>query len=410
MTWRKLFNLAEQSQAPPPPDADYWYEPFRGGGKISVADALSIPPYSSGLRYLSETLGSLPAQLYMRDEVQGSTVARDHEAYSLLHDQPNEYQTSFEYWDGVVKDLHNHGIHVSELVTNAAKTVVEIKPLDPTRVRIVRDKELGIRLFQYTDESGRRAYFTDPDVLFIPGPYSDEWNIKSTLDVFSDTLGVSLIAREYIRGCLKRGGIGTVFAQFPTIMNPDVKKKWSDFFTANFGGARNAGKVPIMDGSELKSLNVKHNEMQLAELQQFYIAEIARILRVPNHKLQDLTRSTNNNIEHQGIEAVIDCIRPLAARIEKRVNISILGSRERQRFYFEFDLDGLLRGDSEAQAALLNAEFQNAVRTPNESRKKRNLSRINDPNADKLFVQGATIPIDMAGQQQSQPQKETVAK
>ena len=410
MNWRKLFNLADQSQVPPPPDADYWYSPYSGSGGVSINDALSIPAFSSGLRYLSETLASLPAQLYERDGEQGANVARRHPAYSVLHDRPNEYQTSFEFYDRVVKDLILYGWHLSELRTNAAETVRQIVPLEMSRCRIAKDRETEIRLFRYTKDSGETRTFVDSEVLFIPGPFSDVWTPKSTLDVFGDTLSVSLIARGYIRNYFNRGGVGPVFAHFPTILNPDVKKKWTEWFGANFTGMRNAGKIPVMDGAELKALNIKHSDMQLTELQQFYISEVARVLRVPPHKIQDLMRSTNNNIEHQGIEAVIDCIRPLATRIEKRINISVLGPVERQQFYFEFDLDGFLRGDSEAQASLLNAEFQNAVRTPNESRKKRNLPRVDDPNADKLFVQGATIPIDMAGQQQQANQEKAVAK
>ena len=40
------------------------------------------------------------------------------------------------------------------------------------------------------------------------------------------------------------------------------------------------------------------------------VADICRFFRVPPHKIQDLQRSTNNNIEHQGIEFVTMTMRP----------------------------------------------------------------------------------------------------
>ena len=54
------------------------------------------------------------------------------------------------------------------------------------------------------------------------------------------------------------------------------------------------------------------------------------MFRVPPHLISDLSRSTNNNIEHQSIEFVTHTIRPWCVRIEKALNGYLLSGSERK--------------------------------------------------------------------------------
>lgn len=68
------------------------------------------------------------------------------------------------------------------------------------------------------------------------------------------------------------------------------------------------------------------------------------MLRIPPHKLYDLSRSTNNNIEHQSIEAVTDGLQPWVERIEAWVNFDedLMAAGN----FIEFEMEGRLRGDT----------------------------------------------------------------
>src|ERR1017187_5888477 len=56
---------------------------------------------------------------------------------------------------------------------------------------------------------------------------------------------------------------------------------------------------------------------------QYQKEEIASLFRVPMHLLQSLLRSTNNNIEHQGLDYVRFCLAPRAVNFEQEVNYKI---------------------------------------------------------------------------------------
>ena len=138
--------------------------------------------------------------------------------------------------------------------------------------------------------------------------------------------------------------------------------------------------------------------MQYLELRKFQIEEIARAYRVPLHMIGELARSTNNNIEHQGLEWATNTIRPECTRIERRINMQLFGPRESAVLYAEFNLDALMRGDSAGRAAYLSAMRNIGVLNANEIRAIDNRNPYE--GGEVYMVQGAMIPVAMAGQTQ----------
>jgi HK97 family phage portal protein len=84
--------------------------------------------------------------------------------------------------------------------------------------------------------------------------------------------------------------------------------------------------------------------------------------------LANLDRSTNNNIEHQGIEFVTNTMRPWCVRWEMELNRKLLREDEKGIYYTKFNLEGLLRGDSAARAAFYNTAVTLGILTRNEVR------------------------------------------
>jgi HK97 family phage portal protein len=149
---------------------------------------------------------------------------------------------------------------------------------------------------------------------------------------------------------------------------------------------------------EIKTVPINHTDMQFIEGRKLSVEAIARGYRVPPHKIGELTRSTNNNIEHQGIEWKTDTIGPECKRIESRCNMQLLGPREGSRYFVEFNLDALMRGDSAARAAFYSSLRNIGALNANEIRQFENLNDY--PGGEVYMVQGAMIPVAMAGETQ----------
>ncbi|KKK77882.1 hypothetical protein LCGC14_2849130, partial [marine sediment metagenome] len=118
-----------------------------------------------------------------------------------------------------------------------------------------------------------------------------------------------------------------------------LNKDWNK----HFGGRANAHKTAILEGGKFHALTMPAKDAQFLETRQFQIAEIARIFNIPPHMLRDLTKSSYSNIEQQSLEFVIYTLRPWLVRWEQEVNRKLF--KQGGRFFAEFEVDGLLRGD-----------------------------------------------------------------
>ena len=67
--------------------------------------------------------------------------------------------------------------------------------------------------------------------------------------------------------------------------------------------------VPLPDGIELRSVGFSPEQMQLLELQQFCIEQIARIYSLPPVFIQDLSDGTYSNVEQQDLHFVKHTLR-----------------------------------------------------------------------------------------------------
>jgi len=72
------------------------------------------------------------------------------------------------------------------------------------------------------------------------------------------------------------------------------------------------------------------------------------------------------------------------------MNLKLFG-RDEAKFYVEFNLDGLLRGDFSTRMSGYATGIQNAILTPNEARAQEN--RPDKDLGNDLLVQGATVPL-----------------
>ena len=125
------------------------------------------------------------------------------------------------------------------------------------------------------------------------------------------------------------------------------------------------------------------------------VAEASRLIRIPPHKLFELERSTNNNIDRQSIDYVVDSLMGPAKRWEQTVYRDLLNPVERQRFFAEHTLYALMRGDPEARGKAFALGVQWGWLTRNEVREKENLNTL--PGLDEPLTP-LNMTTDSTGQ------------
>ena len=145
-------------------------------------------------------------------------------------------------------------------------------------------------------------------------------------------------------------------------------------------------------------LSMPNNEAQFLETRKFQVTEICRIFRVPPHMIGDLERATFSNIESQNISFAVHTIRPWLVRIEQAVNRALIPPNEKGRFYVQFNIDGLMRGDYKSRMEGYAIARQNGWMSANDIRALENLNPISgEEGGDAYLVNGNMIPISQAG-------------
>ena len=88
-------------------------------------------------------------------------------------------------------------------------------------------------------------------------------------------------------------------------------------------------------------------------------------------------------------------LRPYLTRIEQAIKKSLLTAVERQKYFAEFSIEGLMRADSAARAAFYASAAQNGWLTRNEIRALENWPAKD--GGDELTVQSNLIPLSLLG-------------
>ena len=145
-------------------------------------------------------------------------------------------------------------------------------------------------------------------------------------------------------------------------------------------------------------ISIPNDAAQFLETRKFQVTEICRIFRVPPHMIGDLERATFSNIESQNISFDVHTIRPWLVRIEQAMDRALFPENEKGRFYVQFNLDGLMRGDYKSRMEGYAIARQNGWMSANDIRELENLNPLSDEEGGNLYlVNGNMVPSTMAG-------------
>jgi HK97 family phage portal protein len=156
-----------------------------------------------------------------------------------------------------------------------------------------------------------------------------------------------------------------------------------------------SGMLPILEKSlKYEPIQTKNNEAQFLETRKLQIAEVARIYRTPLHMLMEMDKASYNNTEQANKHFLDYTLMPYLVRIEQGLNSSLLTAEDRRKgHYFEFDVRGLLRGDSTQRSQYYVSMRMAGAMTQNEIRELENMDRHD--GADDLHVPLNMAPSDL---------------
>lgn len=378
--WDRIRNAFTRVQ----PGEQRIYVPYRQAGvTVSEDTALTNAAVWACVRVIAETVAALPWRVY-RKTAGGREAMHSHAVDWLLNNQPNGEQTAFAFREGLMAHVLTWGNAYAEIERDLAGRVTALWPVTPDRVTPKRQDD-GTFVYEVDDGAGKKSIVQAPDMLHLHGLGFDGLVGYSPVRMAARSIGLG-IAQDVFSGAFY--GNGTTFGgmvEVPATMNPTQIAEQEAYLNATHKGPDKAFKVRIVaNGMKYHNIGMPLNDAQFIESRKFSVTEVARWYRVPPHKIADLERSTNNNIEHQSIEFVTDTIVPWVTRLEQEVNIKLFGARAVGSVYTKMSVNALMRGDAMSRANFYRAMTQMGAMSINEVRELEELNGIGDAGDEHL--------------------------
>lgn len=382
---------------------DGWYPDGQrsdAGEPITDQNILAISAVWACVNLLAGTIASLPLMVYRTNSRGERTLARDHPLFRILHDSPNYDQTATDFWEYSSASIELWGNSYAAIERNGGGRVAALTPLRPDSVS-VRRLENGNLEYRWTKD-GENHVGSDRAILHIRGFGGDPLGGMSTLHFGRHAFGLARAIDRAAAGTFSNGMIAQTALTFERWLTDEQRNLAETKLSEKYIGAKNSGRPIILEGgTKIDVLSIKPEDAQMLESRGFSVEEVCRFFGVPPFMVGHTQKVTSfgSGLEQQVLGFQKFTLRRRLKRIEQALEKQLLTPAERAAgLTIEFNLEGLLRGDSTARAAFYQSALANGWMTINEVREKENLPRVEGGDVPRMQMQN--VPITEAGKQQ----------
>lgn len=385
-------------------DADYlWGRKESASGEVVTPDtAMRVGAVWTAVKILSETLSTLPINVYEKVKLQGgrsgSKVAEDHPLQKVLHiNKTNSKQTTFEFKEMQQARLALRGNAYSFIKMNGRGEIEQLIPLHPDYVDLVEQEDSII--YRYFTKKGWISFQQD-EILHIKCLAVDGLIGLSPIDQMMDMIGSAISMDRHgahtFRNGSKLGGV----LKYPKSLSAPQMELLRSSWERQYSGSSNSGKTAILEnGMEFMPISMSNEQAQWLDSMKMKRSEIAGIYRIPPHMMGDLDRATFSNIEHMSLEFIQFTMMPWITRWETAMNSALFSEQEQERYFIKFNEKAFLRGDGLARAQKLSIERQNGIISANEWRALEEYNPIDSESGDVYL-----IPLNMVDAETPHPE------
>jgi HK97 family phage portal protein len=363
------------------------------GTEVTERTAMNVMTVLACVRLLAGAIASMPCVLFQRKKDM-IIPAEQHPAYTILKNNANNEMTSMSFFE--TSQLHEElwGNRYAQIIRTNGGDIYALQPLQPDRTIVMRAFD-GRLLYQTLDINGRIITLEAEDVLHVPGLGYDGLVGRSPVAMMRESLGLAVASEEFGARFFSNGAAPAGFLRHPTSLSKPAQDRLKEQFDERYAGVHNAHRTAVLEeGMEYVPITMPLKDSQFLEGRSFQQIEIASAFQVPPILigLQEKTSSWGTGIEQIMIGFLTFSLRPKIVRIEQALNRKLLTEKERKEFYFKFNTNSLLRGDTKTRFEGYQVARQNGWMNTNEIRA---FEEMNPVAGGEMFWRPANmVPAD----------------
>lgn len=369
-----IFEIRTSAETDSSNPAPWLYEawgatPTWAGVSVNEETALKFSAIYACVRVISDQISAFPKGVYKRVDDRVREKQSAHPVQYLIDSAPNDFYSAFDMWDAVATSTLLWGNGFVEIIRDGRYGVGSLVVKHPSNIKIWYGTVDGKLVLFYEDtETQRKIPYWD--MLHFHGLSYDGVQGRGVISYYAkDSVGLSIAAEKFGAKFFGNDTMMTKYLAHPSTLSDTAKKHIEESWQKNIAGLDNAFKMNVLEeGMELKNVGIPPEQAQYIATRQHQIEEICRWFKVQPHLIQHLLRSTNNNIEHQGIEFVTQTLTPWVVRFEQELNRKIFTTGQTGNYYVKFNMNSLLRGDITARTNYYAIMHRDGIMSANEIR------------------------------------------
>lgn len=361
------------------------------GVTVSPETALECTAVLACVRVLSESIASLPFNVYRRLPGGGKEIAEEQHLHEVICYQPNSWMTGFEFRELMQSWLLLWGNAYAHIKSGRQGAVSELIPLHPSRMEVKR-----------LSNGKLRYYYREPTTPIQPTPDPTEYRqdeifhlrwlssdgvtgfVPTTLS--RDAIGLARATELHSGAFFGHGATPGTYIETDQPHKPEAlarfKQQWDDAHS----GPEKAYKTVVMPfGFHRKTVEIRNDTSQLIETRRYQCEEVSRAYRVPGHLIGDLSNVRFSTVEQSAIDFVTFSLIPWCRRWEMACRRDLVV--DDKQFFCGFDTNALMVGDYAARSQFIREMANLGALDVNEIRAQIGYNPLPGDLGKKRFVQ-----------------------
>jgi HK97 family phage portal protein len=367
----------------------------KGGITVNEYSALSSPAVLAAVTNIQQTIAMLPINVYRRNDDGTKVRQANHPVERVLKAEWNPVQTAYDGKCVFAANLILRGGAYAQQIRSKGGELLELWNISSNRVTVKRTgRDL---VFEVTEDNQQTKPIPREDLFYVNGFRLEGWQGLSPVEIGDRVIGIGLALDYFKRTFFQSGGNMRMALEFPGKLTPDLIKRIKDTWGDMHGSDTNPSSVAVLEsGAQAKVIGVNPEQMQMTEANVSHVQDVSRMFNITPSRIHEHSNSTMTNIEHQAIEYAQYTVGPIVTNIESSINMQLFTPAEKAQGYFaEFNMEGLLRGDTQSRFTAYGQAIKDGWMLRNEVRARENLDAL--PGLDKPLMPLNMAPVDENG-------------
>ncbi|MGJ3757144.1 phage portal protein [Limosilactobacillus fermentum] len=335
---------------------------------------------------LANTISSLPIHEYNNFKEVNTPLT------DLLTTEANPSMSAYSLLNQLEVSRNTDGNAYAFIERDRLGTPVALWPIDPGTVIVKKNIDDGSIWYEVNDDE-HHFLLVSTDLIHVKhiSPLTGTLGI-SPLDVLKGPLTFQKSVQDFSLSEMNKKD--SYIIKYDRSISPEKRQAMIQDFVRMIKD--NGGAVVQEKGFEYDRFATNFQPSDLSTVESITRSRIATAFNVPLSFLSELEASHSNTTAEQVMTQFVQMtLLPIVKQYEAEFNRKLLTPEQRARgFYFKFNVNGLLRGDTAARTNFYQMMIRNGIASVNDLRKLEELPPSDAKNADQLWLSGDLYPID----------------